>query len=200
MLSRRWKQRKAVQAVQLYIADELHLIGGPSGPALEVITSRMRYISSQLEAPIRIVGLAASLANAKDLGDWLGATSHGLFNFPPGVRPIPLEIHIQGFDIINLEARMQVRRRWGGCWGYCLWVLVLHTWCRPSMVSCYTHARAARSAASRHSWPALFNPPSTPSSPPSPRPWHGPATARSTPTRAAASPPSCLCPRASTPR
>lgn len=36
MLSRRWKQRKAVQEVALFIADELHLIGGPHGPALEV--------------------------------------------------------------------------------------------------------------------------------------------------------------------
>jgi hypothetical protein len=26
-----------------------------------------------------------------------------------GVRPVPLEIHIQGFDIHNFEARMQVR-------------------------------------------------------------------------------------------
>lgn len=44
----------------------------------------MRYISNQRESPIRIVGLSTSLANAKDLGEWIGATSHGLFNFPPG--------------------------------------------------------------------------------------------------------------------
>ena len=140
MLSRRWKQRKAVQEVPLVIVDEMHLLGGPHGPALEVsvlrhwgggvpsrlpdpaavcrlrcklypclclpalhltpacaprvgpvppplpqiITSRMRYISSQLERPIRILALATSLANAKDVGEWIGATSHGLFNFPPG--------------------------------------------------------------------------------------------------------------------
>ena len=59
---------------------------------LQVITSRMRYISSTLEesgsAPMRIVGLCTSLANAKDLGEWIGATSHGLFNFPPGPHPV----------------------------------------------------------------------------------------------------------------
>lgn len=44
----------------------------------------MRYISSQLERPIRILALSTSLANAKDMGEWIGATSHGLFNFPPG--------------------------------------------------------------------------------------------------------------------
>ncbi len=36
MLSRRWKQRKNVQAVALFIVDELHLIGGRNGPVIEV--------------------------------------------------------------------------------------------------------------------------------------------------------------------
>lgn len=31
MLSRRWKQRKNVQNVNLFIVDELHLIGGENG-------------------------------------------------------------------------------------------------------------------------------------------------------------------------
>jgi hypothetical protein len=64
----------------------------------QVVTSRMRYISSQKEgdgeAPIRIVGLCTSLANAKDLGEWVGATSHGLFNFPPGVAPSSMAVYI----------------------------------------------------------------------------------------------------------
>nr|VDD21539.1 unnamed protein product [Brassica oleracea] len=107
-LSRRWKQRKYVQQVSLFIVDELHLIGeAQGGTVLEVIVSRMRYISSQGENKIRIVALSTSLANAKDLGEWIGASSHGLFNFPPGVRPVPLEIHIQGVDISSFEARMQ---------------------------------------------------------------------------------------------
>lgn len=36
VVSRRWRVRKPVQAVALYIVDELHLIGGESGPTLEV--------------------------------------------------------------------------------------------------------------------------------------------------------------------
>lgn len=106
-LSRRWKQRKHVQQVSLFIVDELHLIGGQGGPVLEVIVSRMRSIANENGNKIRIVALSTSLSNAKDLGEWIGATSHGLFNFPPGVRPVPLEIHIQGVDIANFEARMQ---------------------------------------------------------------------------------------------
>ncbi|WVZ78242.1 hypothetical protein U9M48_025985 [Paspalum notatum var. saurae] len=106
-LSRRWKQRKHIQQVSLFIVDELHLLGSDKGHVLEVIVSRMRRISSHIGSNIRIVALSASLANAKDLGEWIGATSHGLFNFPPAVRPVPLEIHIQGVDIANFEARMQ---------------------------------------------------------------------------------------------
>ncbi|KAL3335628.1 hypothetical protein AABB24_031716 [Solanum stoloniferum] len=67
----------------------------------------MRYISSQVENKVRIVALSTSLANAKDLGQWIGATSHGLLYFAPCVRPVPLDIHIQGVDIANFEARMQ---------------------------------------------------------------------------------------------
>ncbi|KAL6751574.1 RNA helicase, activating signal cointegrator 1 [Haematococcus lacustris] len=111
MLSRRWKQRKAVQGVALFIVDELHLIGGPQGPVLEVVCSRMRYVAAQTESAIRIVGLGHSMADAKDVGDWLGTPTHALFAFAPGVRPVPLEVHIQGLDIHNFEARMQAMSR-----------------------------------------------------------------------------------------
>ncbi|CAL5322251.1 unnamed protein product [Camellia sinensis] len=106
-LSRSWKQRKHVQQVSLFIIDELHLIGGQGGPVLEVAVSRMRYIASQVKNMIRIVALSTSLANGKDLGEWIGATSHGLFNFSPNAQPVPLELCIQGIDIANFEARMQ---------------------------------------------------------------------------------------------
>lgn len=97
------------QSVALFVADELHLIGGEDGHVMEIVVSRMRYISSQLDNRCRVIGLATSLANARDLGEWIGVGSHGLFNFPPGVRPIPLEIQINAVDILSFEARMQVR-------------------------------------------------------------------------------------------
>jgi pre-mRNA-splicing helicase BRR2 len=112
MLSRRWRQRKAVQQVALFIADELHLVGGQAGPCYEVVVSRMRYIAAQTGTPIRVVGLSTSLANATDLGDWIGAAGHNaLFNFSPGVRPVPLDIHITGVDVLNFDSRMQAMAR-----------------------------------------------------------------------------------------
>ncbi|XP_070541263.1 U5 small nuclear ribonucleoprotein 200 kDa helicase-like [Ptychodera flava] len=106
VLSRRWKQRKNVQNVNLFIVDELQLIGGENGPVLEVICSRMRYISSQIERNIRIVALSSSLSNAKDVAQWLGCSATQTFNFHPNVRPVPLELHIQGFNITHNASRL----------------------------------------------------------------------------------------------
>ncbi|RZF42849.1 hypothetical protein LSTR_LSTR003673 [Laodelphax striatellus] len=106
VLSRRWKQRKNVQNVQLFIVDELQLIGGEDGPVLEVVCSRMRYISSQLEKQVRIIALSSSLGDARDAAQWLGCSPNSTFNFHPSVRPIPLELHVQGFNITHNASRL----------------------------------------------------------------------------------------------
>lgn len=112
ILSRRWRQRKAVQAVTLVIFDELHFLGGEFGPTMEVVISRMRYISGQRqqsnnpEEGLRIIGLSASLANAKEVGEWMGVPIKSLFNFSPKVRPLPLEIFFQSFEQNNYSARL----------------------------------------------------------------------------------------------
>lgn len=97
-ISRSWQHRSYVQDVSLVIIDEIHLLGGDRGPTLEVIVSRMNYIGSQTKKKVRIVGLSTALANAQDLADWLGIDKDGLFNFSHTVRPVPLEIHIEGFS------------------------------------------------------------------------------------------------------
>ena len=105
-ISRRWKQRKNVQNVSLYVVDELHLLGGTEGPPLEVVVSRARYVAAQLDRKVRIVGLSSSLANSKDVGDWLGAKHHSIYNFAPDVRPVPLEVHIHGFEASHFGSRL----------------------------------------------------------------------------------------------
>jgi pre-mRNA-splicing helicase BRR2 len=111
LMSRRWKTRKSVQEVRLFVVDELHLLDSDVGPTLEAVVSRMRYISVQVQSPIRIVALAASLANAKDVGEWIGAPAAGLFNFSPNVRTVPLEMVIQGFDIHHRATRLLAMSR-----------------------------------------------------------------------------------------
>lgn len=95
-ISRSWQTRSYVQQVSLVIIDEIHLLGGDRGPILEIIVSRMNYIASQKKGSVRLVGMSTACANASDLGNWLGV-KEGLFNFRHSVRPVPLEIYIDGF-------------------------------------------------------------------------------------------------------
>lgn len=106
VLSRRWKYRKNIQTVQLFIVDEIHAIGGHMGPVYEIIISRMRYVAAQTENKIRIIALGVSLANAKDLGEWIGANQHCIYNFSPKDRPRPLEVTMQSFTIPHFPSLM----------------------------------------------------------------------------------------------
>ncbi|MCJ1277955.1 hypothetical protein MMC21_005769 [Puttea exsequens] len=99
-ISRSWQTRGYVRQVSLVVIDEIHLLGGDRGPILEIIVSRMNYIASQSKGSVRIVGMSTACANAIDLGNWLGV-KEGLFNFRHSVRPVPLEIFIDGFPEVR---------------------------------------------------------------------------------------------------
>lgn len=77
-------------------------------PVLEVICSRMRYMSAHLEHTIRVVALSSSISNAKDVSQWLGCTPTGFFNFHPNVRPVPLELHIQ---VSEWERKREIQKK-----------------------------------------------------------------------------------------
>ncbi|XP_076632793.1 activating signal cointegrator 1 complex subunit obelus [Colletes latitarsis] len=96
-ISRSWQTRTYVKNVALIVIDEIHLLGEDRGPILEVIVSRTNFISSHTLKKLRIIGLSTALANAVDLANWLGIQEMGLYNFRPSVRPVPLEIHINGY-------------------------------------------------------------------------------------------------------
>ncbi|KAJ5943789.1 hypothetical protein N7516_003957 [Penicillium verrucosum] len=95
-ISRSWQTRDYVRKVSLVIIDEIHLLGGDRGPILEIIVSRMNYIASQSKGSVRLMGMSTACANASDLANWLGV-KEGLYNFRHSVRPVPLEIFIDGF-------------------------------------------------------------------------------------------------------
>eukprot|EP01064_Diplonema_japonicum_P017634 TRINITY_DN2587_c0_g1_i4.p1 TRINITY_DN2587_c0_g1~~TRINITY_DN2587_c0_g1_i4.p1 ORF type:complete len:2057 (+),score=560.71 TRINITY_DN2587_c0_g1_i4:113-6283(+) len=105
-ISRNWQSRSYVQSVALVVLDEIHMLGGDRGPILEVIVSRMRYMGWHIGRKIRVIGLSTALANASDLASWMGIDGVGLYNFRPQVRPVPLELHIQGYPGRNYCPRM----------------------------------------------------------------------------------------------
>ncbi|CAF4162165.1 unnamed protein product, partial [Rotaria sordida] len=106
ILSRLWKQRKNFQNINLFIVDDLHVIGSDDRHVLEIICSRMLYMSSQIERNIRIVPMATSILNAKDIGQWLGYSTNATFNFRPSIRLVQLVLHIQGFNITHNASRL----------------------------------------------------------------------------------------------
>ncbi|KAK5113048.1 hypothetical protein LTR62_003627 [Meristemomyces frigidus] len=106
MMSRQWQRRKNVQAVRLVVADDLHLLGGHGGYIYEAVISRTQAIAAQLENGLRLVGLSVSLSNARDIGEWIGASKHTIYNFSPHVRPVPLNLHLQTFNIPHFPSLM----------------------------------------------------------------------------------------------
>ncbi|CAG9864266.1 unnamed protein product, partial [Phyllotreta striolata] len=105
-MSRNWTAKDFVKDVGLIVIDEVHLLGEERGPVLEVIVSRMNYINAKTKRSIRIVGLSTAMANPGDLAYWLNADKRGIFNFSSAVRPVPLEIHLQGFNNKHFCPRM----------------------------------------------------------------------------------------------
>jgi pre-mRNA-splicing helicase BRR2 len=59
------------------------VVGGEVSPTYEVVISRTRYVERQTGNKTRIVACGVSLANVKDLGKWMGASEHTIFNFSP---------------------------------------------------------------------------------------------------------------------
>ncbi|XP_018561947.1 activating signal cointegrator 1 complex subunit 3 isoform X3 [Anoplophora glabripennis] len=105
-MSRNWLEKDFVKDVGLMIIDEIHLLGEDRGPVLEAIVSRMNFINFKTMKSVRIVGLSTAMANPGDLAYWLSADKRGIFNFSSAVRPVPLEIHLQGFAVKHYCPRM----------------------------------------------------------------------------------------------
>ncbi|KGQ12217.1 Putative helicase mug81 [Beauveria bassiana D1-5] len=99
-ISRSWQTRGYVRQVSLVIIDEIHLLAGDRGPILEIIVSRMNYIAEMTKNAVRLLGMSTACANASDLANWLGV-KEGLFNFRHSVRPVPLELYIDGFPEVR---------------------------------------------------------------------------------------------------
>ncbi len=110
-ISRKWRQRKVFKTINLFIFDDMHALTGDAGATYEIAIARTRFMNTQLQNSARIVGLSYSIANARDLGDLIGATGNMLFNFAPNARPTPLDVRIHTVDELDYANRLQMMSR-----------------------------------------------------------------------------------------
>jgi len=110
-MSRPWQRRKVVQTVELLIADDVHLINHQDGDIYEAVVTRMATMAATMETNIRMIGLSVSLANGRDIGSWMGVKKENVFNFKPSIRAVPLELHIQSYNIPHFPSLMLAMAR-----------------------------------------------------------------------------------------
>jgi helicase len=81
--------------INLVVADEIHLLGDPHrGPTLEIVLTRLRSVNPDL----RLLALSATIPNACEISDWLGARL-----VQSEWRPVPLKegVYFNGAAIFN---------------------------------------------------------------------------------------------------
>jgi pre-mRNA-splicing helicase BRR2 len=110
VLSRKWNKRKGFSDVKLLVIDNLHLLT-EGGSTLEVVISRMRFISSETNGGCRLICLSSSLADFREVAEWIGAPPENTFNFHPSVRPNSVEVVFHTFDQPFRESRLHMMQK-----------------------------------------------------------------------------------------
>ena len=96
VLSRRWRQRKNIQSIELMIFDDIHeMCSGVEGSLYEILISRLMFIAFQLEKEQRIVALSSPLASSRDFSEWMGIDKTKIFNYSTLERNEPITIHME---------------------------------------------------------------------------------------------------------
>lgn len=109
VISRKSTDTSYTNLVRLMIIDEIHLLHDDRGPVLEAIISRTIRRMEQLNDPVRLVGLSATLPNYKDVATFLRVNpKKGLFYFESSFRPCPLKQEFIGVTEKKAIKRFQV--------------------------------------------------------------------------------------------
>eukprot|EP01033_Poteriospumella_lacustris_P002814 gene2814-2044_t len=132
LVSLKWKQRKAIQQVGLYLLDHVQLIasggalgGDVSASTYEMVISRARFMATTVfqqlaedddddgdadarrwKFPARFVSCGYATANAKDVGDWLGVSAAQQFYFTPQQSPGTVALAVTPSEHHDQNVRM----------------------------------------------------------------------------------------------
>lgn len=90
--------------------DNLHLLS-ENNSTLEIVVSRMRYINSENPNCFRMICLSTSLADYKEVAEWIGAPSENTLNFHSSVRPNSVEVIFNSYDQPIRESRLHMMQK-----------------------------------------------------------------------------------------
>ncbi|MFN3532897.1 MAG: DEAD/DEAH box helicase [Candidatus Brocadia sp.] len=87
--------------VSLVVADEIHLLGDPHrGPTLEIVLTRLKWLNPGL----RFIALSATIPNASEIAQWLGARL-----VESSWRPVPLREGVYFNGTITFHGGSEIR-------------------------------------------------------------------------------------------
>lgn len=104
-LINRLLEEEKISEIGAILVDEMHLLGDPGrGYLLELLLTKLRYISQKDNLKIQIIGMSATLPNLSTLAQWLNADL-----YTTEFRPVPLhekvivcgEIYDKHFTLIR---------------------------------------------------------------------------------------------------
>lgn len=82
------------------------MLASDRGPILEMIVSRMNFVSAKTNRNVRLLGLSSAVANAYDMASWLKVKDDGLLISHLLSDQFLLKCTLMGFLIILDFARL----------------------------------------------------------------------------------------------
>eukprot|EP00210_Caulerpa_lentillifera_P002913 g2781.t1 len=95
-----------VQLLSTVVVDELHMIDDQHrGYLLEIILTKLRFIEQkQMQTELQIIGMSATMPNAKQIAQWLNAAL-----YITQTRPVPLKQYLKIGSVIHDEQGKIIR-------------------------------------------------------------------------------------------
>jgi len=114
-LLRSKKTKKLFNKFKLFIIDDIHCLYNDKSSTFEWLCSKLRILTKLAEVPPRLITLGSPMTCADSLRTWLafarGNKEPVVLNYPPGIRPVKLDLSIQRYHHDDYNMRLLTMKR-----------------------------------------------------------------------------------------